>query len=70
MAEVTMCDQCRAIGGNPPLGWYVLVTIGTGESYSSWAGADVIANQRAGVFCSAKCVAEYATARALLESAE
>jgi hypothetical protein len=68
----TECDNCKALGDSPPpQGWVILtevmppseesfVTLVTGSGGTSTEG----------VFCSYRCVAEYAATKALVESVE
>ena len=72
--KVAQCDNCRRLGPNPPIGWVNAVVLEPPScSSDGWASRYLGQGQRewsdnlVGIFCTWQCVAEYATARALLD---
>jgi hypothetical protein len=67
--NVTECDNCRKLGPVPAPGWIVALVQAPAEvsllsSLTGNTGADI-----AGMFCSWRCTAKYATAKALIPGA-
>lgn len=73
MTAVTECDCCRTIGPIPAPGWIVLGTVPAPAYESSFLvmlGGTVQQPEETRTFCRWRCVAEYATARALVGETE
>ena len=67
MSSRTQCDNCNELGPVPPEGWIIALVI---EKADLAAGIFACAaTAEPGHFCSWKCMGEYASARALVESA-
>lgn len=71
--KVAQCDNCRSLGPIPPIGWINAVVIEppsacSGEGWvTRYMGNADSSNTITGIFCSWQCLAEYATARTLLD---
>lgn len=69
--NVTQCDNCKKLGPCPAPGWIVAVIVP--QPQSSWlttvlgGGAP---GDMEGIFCTWRCLAEYAAARALIPGGE
>ncbi len=68
MTAGTQCDTCRAFGPPHPPGWFYLgQQPGEDRAPSSLVAALFGNPSEPLTFCSIKCLAEFATARALVE---
>ena len=68
--NIAECDNCRRRGDALPVGWLVLAAIEPPRpAYMSALLAPTVPDIT-GTFCTWRCVAEYAAARALVAEAE
>lgn len=65
--NLNQCDNCRVTSPPPSAGWLVVSEI---EGQSNGLFGTGISSKIAGMFCTCRCLAEYATARALVIEAE
>ena len=69
--NVAQCDNCKALGPTVPSGWIIAVVIEQPQpSFLSFMGGGNGGADPAGMFCTWKCVAEYAMVRALVPGGE
>lgn len=69
--NVTECDNCRKLGPMPAWEWIVAIVQKEAESsFMAMLGGGNSQAEVAGMFCSWRCVAQYAVARALVAEAE
>ena len=67
MTAGTQCDTCRAFGPPHAPGWFVLHQYPGDEERQSVLSALFGNPSEPLTFCTVKCLAEFATARALIE---
>jgi len=68
MTAGTQCDTCRAFGSPHAPGWFVLYQHPSGEDGAPSIMSALFGNPSEPLtFCSVGCVAEFATARSLVE---
>ena len=68
MTAGTQCDTCRAFGPPHAPGWFVLYQYPAGEETAPSILSALFGNPSEPLtFCSVRCLAEFATARTLIE---
>ena len=67
MTAGTQCDTCRVFGPSRPAGWFYLMQQPADDGQPSILSALFGNPSEPLTFCSVKCLAEFATARALVE---